>query len=386
MNKLKMIGLLVVGLLVSTATFGYSHFGASVAVSADGNTAIVSGDKGVAYIYSQKDGVWGVNPIAVLKVNDYVNCYYCTVSISGNGTTAIVASKKYDTGDVYIFQKTDGSWGEGKKLNLDLKPERYGNFSVCGVSISEDGTTAIVGISEYSPASGSFGHCYIFSSIDNWTTKLTLPFGSQPRGVSISGNKDSGYTAVVTLTTADRCLYILNSADWQTPVTLHVSTLNSVSISGNTVIVAGIDEDYIDHQYVFYAYIYSKNGTTWDMTGKIRHEDKDPNCEFGMSAAISNDGKTAIVGAGAGETAYIYSYGDDGDWKEVYTLSCQAQAYSVSIATDGNTAIVGSSDDPGGRPNRVYILTRQDNTWNQQEIPEPSSKSGSATAVNTSAL
>ena len=131
-----------------------SYFGYSVAISSDGNTAIVgvpygSNEKGTdaggAYIYTRNGGKWSQQ--AKLLASDGADSDYFgySVSISSDGNTAIVSSRNDDSnrGCAYIYTRTNDTWSEQAKL-VASDGTTHGYFGV-SVSISSDGNTAIVG-------------------------------------------------------------------------------------------------------------------------------------------------------------------------------------------------------------------------------------------------
>ena len=100
---------------------------------------------------------------------------------------------------------------------------------------------------------------------------------------------------------------------------------------------------------------------------KLLASDGSTNDQFGVSVSISSDGNTAIVGAynddsGRG-SAYIYTRSGT-TWSQQTKLTASDGSsddyfgYSVSISGDGNTAIVGAhrDDDKGTDSGSVYIF------------------------------
>ena len=105
---------------------------------------------------------------------------------------------------------------------------------------------------------------------------------------------------------------------------------------------------------------------------KIQASDKEASDDFGFSVSISSDGNTAIVGAryedtGGADAGAAYIFVRSGS---TWTQQAKIQAsdkeasddfgFSVSISGDGNTAIVGaSSEDTGAdRAGAAYIFVR----------------------------
>ena len=87
----------------------------------------------------------------------------------------------------------------------------------------------------------------------------------------------------------------------------------SISSDGNTAIVGARGHDAIVGAFTIYdtgaAYIFTRSGTTWTQQQKIQASDKEQSDQFGYSVSISSDGNTAIVGVfgeGTGGSAYIF--------------------------------------------------------------------------------
>ena len=102
--------------------------GGSVSISADGNTAIVGGaddnnNIGAAWIYTRDGGVWnqqGLKLIGTGAVNSpYPAQQGISVAISGDGNTAIIGGNidNNQTGSAWIFIRENGIWTQqGNKL------------------------------------------------------------------------------------------------------------------------------------------------------------------------------------------------------------------------------------------------------------------------------
>jgi hypothetical protein len=138
--------------LVGTGAVGQTGQGTSVALSADGNTAIVGGpydDKntGAAWAYIRKDDLWaqqGSKPVGTGAVG--AAAQGSSVALSADGNTAVVGGAEHDsyTGAVWVYSRSGGTWTQqGSKL------VGTGAFGKAGqgvsVALSADGNTAIVG-------------------------------------------------------------------------------------------------------------------------------------------------------------------------------------------------------------------------------------------------
>ena len=153
----------------------------------------------------------------------------------------------------------------------------------------------------------------------------------------------------------------------------------SVSISGATAIVGAYwNDDNGPHSNSGSAYIFERNGTTWNQQQKLTASDDEANDYFGYSVSIS--GETAIVGSPANDdvgpnsnsgSAYIFER--DGtiqnqQQKLTATDASSQSFFGYSVSISGETAIVGTpySNDVGSDSGSAYIFEREGTTWSQQ--------------------
>jgi hypothetical protein len=139
--------------LVGTGFIGAARQGTSVALSSDGNTAIVGGSDdnnrtGAVWIYTRSGGVWTQQGSKLVGTGAIgINVYQgCSVSLSSDGNTAIVGGygDYYLTGAAWIFTRSGGVWSQtgNKFVGIGAKGSAQQGQSV---SLSPDGKTAIVG-------------------------------------------------------------------------------------------------------------------------------------------------------------------------------------------------------------------------------------------------
>ena len=373
------------------------HFGISVSISSDGTTAIVgaSGDDdngfshaGSVYVFRYDGSNWGTdsgvigirneNQKLIASDGDYGQ-FGRSVSISGDGTTAIVGAYRdndngQNSGSVYIYSTVDsddfppGVWQETKLLASDGV---YGDHFGSSVSISGDGTTVIVGA--YWSKFGNSGSAYIYSLIDGvWQeTKLTASDGAVGDwfGGSVSISSD-GTTVIVGAHLADNntlpdagAAYIFRRTSsngdftWKQQAKLTASEVMpedyfgwSVSISDDTVVI-GTPQNDDNVALSGSAYVFRRNGDVWTQTVRLLPSDGEGGERFGCSVSISSDGITTIVGARYDRdngfqsgSAYIYltageTYARSGgymrddlaSWKTAWELAKTKSAYASEI-------------------------------------------------------
>jgi len=147
----------------------------------------------------------------------------------------------------------------------------------------------------------------------------------------------------------------------------------AVSGDGNTALVGGFQ----DNNFTGAVWTFTRSGSTWTQQGsKLAGGTL---AYFGWSVALSSDGKTAIVGApysnyfGGGAWVYTLS---GGVWTQQGSVlvgtgavsgypNGSFQGYSVSLSSDGNTAIIGGPND-NNFTGAAWVFTRSDGVWTQQ--------------------
>lgn len=157
----------------------------------------------------------------------------------------------------------------------------------------------------------------------------------------------------------------------------------SVAIAGDggTAIITARADEIPNRPNQGSAYVFSRNGDEWRTQAKLTNSADDSDEDFGSSAALSDDGTTAIIGArdaSPGNTkqgsAAVFSR-EDGDWNQEATLvpddgdSADQFGSSVALTGDGNTAVIAavSDEDPNGiDAGSAYVFSREDGSWREQ--------------------
>jgi hypothetical protein len=165
--------------LVGTGAVGPAEQGWSVALSADGNTAIVAGGNdnngiGAAWVFTRSNGVWTQQ--AKLVGSDAVgNAHQGSVALSADGNTAIVGggNDNAGTGAVWVFTRSGGQWTQqGSKLVGTGAVGKAGQGS--SVALSADGNLAIVGgpYDNGAPLGNEVGAAWLFARSDGSWSQL----------------------------------------------------------------------------------------------------------------------------------------------------------------------------------------------------------------------
>ena len=331
--------------LVGTGAAGFAGQGYSIALSADGSTAIVggcydnygNGGIGAAWVYTRSGGVWsqqGAKLVGTGAVND--SHQGVSVALSADGNTAMVGGPddNNDVGAAWVYTRNGGEWSQqGTKLvGTGAVGAAIQGFSV---ALSADGNTAMVG----GPFdNGRDGAAWVFTRSGGvWTQQ-----GANLVGTGATGGAQQGCSVVL-------------SAD------------------GSTAIIGGNGDD--NHQGAVWAFTrsgvqWSQQGTKLVGTGTVGGSSS---AQQGCAMALSADGNTAMVGgpyndAGA---AWVYTR-SNGVWSQQGTklvgtgaAGDAAQGSSVALAADGNTAVVGGMYDDNAA-GAAWVYTRSGSAWSQQ--------------------
>ena len=310
--------------LVANDTAGKASQGSSVALSLDGNTAIVGGvfdnsGAGAAWVYTRTGGVWTQQGGKLVGAGAFgLASQGGAVALSADGNTAIVGGSfdNFSKGAAWVFTRINGAWGQqGLKL---VGTGATGNASQgTAVALSADGNTALVG---GFTDNGGTGAAWVFTRSGNvWTQQ---------------GNKLVGSGAV---SNANEGRSVALSAD------------------GNTAILGGPN----DNSQAGASWVFTRNGSTWTQQGgKLVGTGAQGNASQGTSVSLSGDGSAAIVGGpsdnGSAGATWVYTR-SLGVWTQQGgklvgsgASGSASQGTSVSLSVDGNTALVGGPSDGVG--------------------------------------
>jgi hypothetical protein len=304
---------------VGAGAVGNASQGSSVALSADGNTAIVGGPDdnagaGAAWVFTLDGSAKLIGTGAIGFANQGLS-----VALTPDGNTAIVGGPNDDSeaGAAWVFTRSGGVWtAGGTKLPLGtgaIGDAQQGN----SVALSADGNTAIMGGPNDNAKAGAV---WIFTrSGSTWTQQ-----GSKLLGGGAVGNTEQGYSV-------------------------------ALSADGNTAIVGGPG----DNADAGAVWVFTRSsGGVWTQQGpKLVGGGAAGAAYQGYSIALSADGNTAIV-SGPGDNSdagatWVFTRSGGGVWTQQGPKlvgsgavgSPVYQGWSVALSADGTTAILGGPND-----------------------------------------
>ena len=295
--------------------------GWSVAVSADGNTAVVGGpydnsNVGAAWVYTRGGGAWTQQGAKLVGTGaNGAALQGDSVAVSADGNTAVVGGPvdSSGAGAAWVYTRSGGAWTQqgAKLVGTGASGTANQGWSV---ALSADGNTAVVG----GPYDNSFtGAAWVYTRSGGvWAQQ-----GAKLVGTGAVGAAEQGESG-------------------------------ALSADGNTVVVGG----YGDNSYAGAAWVYTRSGGVWAQQGaKLVGTGAVGTAFQGISVAVSADGNTAVVGghvdnnyAGA---LWVYAR-SGGVWAQqgaklvgTGAVGAAAQGNSVALSADGNTAVVGGHLD-----------------------------------------
>jgi hypothetical protein len=332
----KLVGSGAVG---PTASQGYS-----VAVSADGNTAIVDGPDlnslpliGAAWVFTRTNGVWTQQGNSLVGTNSIAAQQGFSVALSADGDTAIIGGPydDLDLGAAWVFTRSNGTWTQqGDKLvgAGAAGPVHQGG----AVALSADGNTAIIG----GPLDNfNAGAAWVFTRSNGvWTQQ-----GAKLVGAGAAGPAHQGGAV-------------------------------ALSADGNTAIIGGPQ----DNSLAGAVWVFTRSNGVWTQQGNKLVGTGAIGTSFppqqGSSVAVSADGNTAIIG-GPGDNLSIGAMWaftrSNGVWTQqgnklvgTGAVGQSWQGQSVALSADGNTAMIGGWGD-NTFVGATWVFTRSNGVWTQ---------------------
>jgi phage gpG-like protein len=302
-------------------------FGATVALSANGSTALVGAPgygarAGAAWAFERSGTTWSEQQKLTGAGGESEGQFATSLALSADGNTALIGSPDeyrvigshgvYGAGAVYPFLRTGSTWApQGERLtgSEEVYPEQYAviNGSAFGdsVALSADGSTALIGgprDNEYRGAAWSFTR-----SAKGWTQqgkKLTAQAGGFGERVALSADGSTALVGAPSQNDFAGAVWVLTrtEAEWSKQAELtgtpgefaNFGSSLALSENGSTALIGSPTEQ----NYVGSAWLFSRTDTTW--AGQCEHLTASGEVgegRFGAGVALSSDANTALIGA-----------------------------------------------------------------------------------------
>jgi hypothetical protein len=359
--------------LVGEGEVGMAVAGYAVALSADGNTALVGGPcdgdtgsgttcTGAAWVFTRSGSTWveqGAKLTPKSGEESPGGSFGESVALSSDGNTALVGGScegRACTGAVWVFTRSGSTWTQqGAKFTPSGKhnnrPTKFGS----SLALSSDGNTALIG----GPADHhGRGAAWVFTRSGSiWTQQGNRLTGSGERGRGEFGES------------------------------------LALAADGNTALIGAP----FDHHSRGAAWVFTRSGSTWTQQGGkltgICHENSSTAGGllglFGSSVALSADGNTALVGQPLCGTscsgphchysARAYTFTRSASvWRqegESFRESGEGEnprfGERLALSSDGSTALIAQPNACTeivfcGFAGGVWAFARSGATWTQQ--------------------
>ena len=352
------------GRLPAVGEEGEGRFGGSLAVSADGTTALVGapGDGGLVgavWPFARTGSSWtqqgpkltvpeasGEEP--GLCLDEPGECGIgASVAISADGDTALVGAPRQlgERGSVWVFTRSGSTWTLRERLTAGDEERGDGRFGI-SVALSANGRTALVGAPR---DNGQRGGVWAFRS----TEAGFVHDGGEL--VAALGTETGFYGRAVAL-----------SADGGTAL---IGSPGAEGHGGS-------------------AWAYTRTAAGWPRIGtQLAASGESGAARFGSSAALSADGRTALVGGrsdaeGAG-AVWVFTKGESGWSGQGGKLTPTDESghgwfgASTAVSANGDLALIGGPRDanPLGA---VWTFKREGASWSQQGAKLAAPEAGAA--------
>ncbi|MDH5719727.1 MAG: hypothetical protein OEZ13_03805 [Spirochaetia bacterium] len=413
-------------------------------------------DAGAAYVFVRSGTTWSQQAYLKAPNAGAGDGFGTSVSISGdtivvgastedssqttitNDATASADNSTSSAGAAYVFVRSGATWSQ----QAYLKAPNAEVFDRFGTSVSISGDTIVVGaldeessqttITNDATASAdnsasSAGAAYVFvRSGTTWSHQAYLKVSNAEAddkfgvSVSISGDtivaganyEDSSQTTITNGSTGSddnsatdagaAYVFVRSGTTWSQQAYLKAPNAeasdyfgNSVSISGDTIVVGAYYED-SDQTTITNgstassdnsasaagaAYVFVRSGTTWSHQAYLKAPNAEASDYFGCSVSISGD--TIVVGAhsedsgeklisngstasadnsaGGSGAAYVFVRNStNGTWRQNAYLKGNSLvgSFGGSVFISGDTVVVGSSGY-AGYTGTAYAFVRQ---------------------------
>ncbi len=421
----------VIGYLKASNTSANANFGISLALSSDGNflaagatgessnTVGIDGDQtsssaaissGAVYIFTRQGGLWLQQAYVKASNTAAGDAFGVSVSLNSNGDTLAVGAHLEDSlatgingnqggiaenssnrGAVYVFTRNGDSWSQQAyvKASTSRADEYFGG----AVALNNDGDTLVVGAAGESTGALDAGAVYVFTrSAGVWSQQTIIKASNIQTSAhfgSSLGIDGDGTTLVV-------------GANGESSAATGINGNQFENLTGPNATGA--------------VYVFTRSVSVWSQQAYVKASNAAAFDAFGSSLALSRDGNTFAVGAGAEASAAAGINGTQNDNSAsnagavyIFTRSTSTwsqQAYvkasntggndyfggsSIALSSDGNLLAVGAigedsaatgiggdqTDRSSSYSGAVYFFTRSASTWSQQSyVKAPNTSAG----------
>jgi hypothetical protein len=385
---------------VGTLATGSAQQGTSVAISNDGNTAVIGGPQdstgvGAVWVFVRTAGTWAQQGAKLVGAGSSgASNIGTSVAISGDGNTIISGGPANNSnfGAAWVWFRTGTTWAAQGSTFLGTGGSVNGYVRRgMSVALSNDGNTAAIGAPNDTSGTGCV---WIWTrSGSTWTQQQRIqgPASNNSFGASVSlsgagntlavGVPWNGSSGVISVWTRSGVTWTNQQTSMVSDATSGANVGGSISLSndGLTLMVGGTND-----RQTYYGSVWSflfTGGTTWVQQGnKIYPNDGATQPMFGSNVSLSSNGNIALICGSQDNMAdgavWLYKrsgavWTKQGAKTAVVTTPSLFEFYCSggAISSDGTTAVVGAyGDASGGNIGAVYFYNLTAPTFNTRRI------------------
>jgi len=325
--------------LMATDGAGGHGFGRSVSLS--GTSAVISGpglfsaSQSWAYVFLQDGSAWNQQAKLVAGGGVPPDSFPFAVAISGDvvvlGAELKNVSPNQDQGTAFVFERNGGIWTE----RADLDTGDGAAEDAFGSAVALSGEFALMGAPFDYVAGVRRGSAYVFKRISgHWVLQAKL--------VADAGSQDDMFGF-------------------------------AVAINGDFALVGAPDADRASGLNQGSAFLFRREGSSWNLLGRVVANDGNGNDRFGASVALSAN--HAMIGAPRNEdngSVYVFERGSDGlvqSSKLRAAGGARFDQFGATLALSGDAVLIGAPFAAVGQnqiQGSAYIFQRTGMAWSEQ--------------------
>ncbi len=374
--------------LAPRGEIGNAMFGVAARLSADGTTALIGGSyddhyRGAAWVFVRDGATWVQQAKLAPRGEIGGGAFGFGLALSADGNVAVVgAPDDNQRGAVWVFRRIGSDWRQwGGKLT-GAGESGAGEFGY-SVALSGSGEAMLVGGPLDRPIrinTGLSGHGAL------WAFRAT-PQGWVQQGAKIAARDETPYSEVglaVTISESGSTALVgsFGPGDGRGAAWVFSQTRSgwvqeggelvardeigqglfgisvALSADGQTALIGGADDDHIDGA----GWVFTRAGGRWVQRAKLIANDAIGHAGLGISVALSADGNTALVGGWNDNhergAAWVFKNVRAG-WVQSQKIIATHQVISrnglgnfgdrVALSANATTGLIGGYQDNGGR-------------------------------------
>ncbi|HUI80185.1 MAG TPA: Ig-like domain-containing protein [Bryobacteraceae bacterium] len=353
------------GKLVGTGATGPAQQGLSVALSADGNTALVGGTAdnnyaGATWVFTRSVGVWSQQGTKLVGSSTTASPYAAgSVALSADGNTALIGSL---TTGAWVFTRSGGVWSQQGQISPPANSLYFGR----GVALSADGNTALVSSED---PTDYVGEAWVFRRsgnlwvqqggklrpadatpiLSNETNFVAIALSADGNTAAIGWPSDNGLFGAAWVFTQAGGTWsqqggklIGNGAIPDSYGRLLLGSSVSLSGDGNTLMVSAP----ADNAWNGANWVFERSGESWSQSGgKLVgqgpcNSGQSP-CDQGVAVVLSADGSTALFGT-SGVGAFVFTSEKPSNTTLTSSLNPSVFGQTVTFTATVATAATGT--------------------------------------------